>query len=288
VKPSPDQPSLFTDLPPRPAAAPTVPSPAPVVPADGMARDAEPQPSAATDEPDDLAVPGETLTTGLADWKDALRQDFEAWLASLDEIPEADEASDELADDQPDLYSFYEQLAAANAESRKANRRTAEAFSQWSETLARFESSLAPLRETTAQLAAAQPKEEGMSRAHCLMLVELLDRMHRQARAFQSPPPAKKTWWGGRSDTAWRRAWESQRQALDILVSHVEGLLKNQGVTRIDTAGQPFDPAVMMAVAAEPDATRPPQTVLEELAAGYRLHGEVLRVAQVKVTRNTP
>ena len=227
---------------------------------------------------------GEGRSAGLAGWKDALRRDFDAWLGTIEEVPETDEALAEAGED-PDLYSFYEQLAVANAESRKANRRTAEAFSQWMETLARFESSLTPLRETTAQLAAAQPKEEGMSRAHCLVLVELLDRMHRLARAFQSPPRAKHSWWGGRSDTAWRRAWESQRQALDILVSHVEGLLQKEGVTRIDATGQPFDPAVMMAVAAEPDATRPPQTVLEELGAGYRRHGELLRAAHVKVTR---
>lgn len=265
-----------------PAALPTIPLPEAGGPADDMARDAQPPPSLPpADEPDVLAAPGEARTTELADWKDALRRDFEAWLASLDELPEADD----LADDEPDLYAFYEQLAAAGAESRKANRRTAEAFSQWSETLARFEGSLAPLRETTAQLAAAQPKEAGMSRAHCLALVELLDRMHRLARAFQSPPPAKQSWWGRRGDIAWRRAWESQCQALNILVSHLEGLLKKEGVTRLDTAGQPFDPTVMMAVAAEPDAIRPPQTVLEELAAGYRLHGEVLRVAQVRVTR---
>ena len=64
-----------------------------------------------------------------------------------------------------------------------------------------------------------------------------------------------------------------------------EELLKKEGVTRIDTLGQPFDPAVMTAIAAESDATRPPQTVLEELAAGYHRHGELLRPAQVKVSR---
>jgi molecular chaperone GrpE (heat shock protein) len=41
----------------------------------------------------------------------------------------------------------------------------------------------------------------------------------------------------------------------------------------------------MMAVAVESDATRPPQTVLEELAAGYAREGELLRAAQVKVSR---
>ncbi len=219
-------------------------------------------------------------------WKGELRRDFEAWLASLDAIPDTDavlEAGDE-EDNAPDLYAFYEQFAAASAESRKANRRTAEAMSQWGETLARFESGLQPLRDTTAQLLAAQSKSGELSRAHCLVLVELLDRMHRLARAFATPPVAKRSWWGGGDDTPWRQSWQAQHQALDILVSHLDGLLRKEGVVRIETAGQAFDPAVMMAVASEPDPTRPPQTVLEETAAGYRRRDELLRPAQVKVS----
>lgn len=240
-------------------------------------------PSEPLNDDTDEALPTDDAGDELAEWKEAIRQDFEFWLDSLDAIPEPDASADPL-DDAPDLYSFYEQFAAANTETRKANRRTAEAISQWGDTLARFEQSLAPLRETTAQLAAAQPKDGQMSRPHCLLLVELLDRMHRLARAFQSPPPARRSWLGG-NDDGWRQAWKAQSQALDILVSHVEGWLKKEGVIRIDTAGQPFDPTRMVAVAAEPDATRPPHTVLEEVAAGYLRHGELLRTAQVKVSQ---
>lgn len=222
----------------------------------------------------------------LAAWKAGLRRDFETWLASLDEIPEdTEQPLDRDAEDAPDLYSFHEQLAATNAESRKANRRTAEAMSQWGETLVRFESGLQPLRDITAQLLATQSKAGELSRAHCLVLVELLDRMHRLERATASPPAARRFWFGASRDTAWRQAWDQQRQALDILVGHLEAFLRKEGVMRIDATGQPFDPAVMMAVAAEPDATRPPQTVLEETAVGYRRHGELLRPAQVKVSR---
>ena len=221
----------------------------------------------------------------LTDWKDDLRRDFESWLAMIDEIPASDdEPPDDGPDAAPDLYSFYEQFAAASAESRKANRRTAEAMSQWGDTLARFEGGLQPLRETVAQLAAVQPKAGRMARAHCLVLVELLERMHRLDRAFASPPEAKRAWWGASADRRWRQSWEAQHQALDILVGHLEGLLTREGVTRIDTAEKPFDPTTMMAVATEPDATRPPQTVVEEIAAGYLRDGELLRAAQVKVT----
>lgn len=235
-------------------------------------------------------------TSELADWKDALREDFEVWLATLDEIPDAGDPAGDDANDAPDLYSFYEQFAAAGAESRKANRRTAEAMSQWGDTLARFESGLQPLRETAAQLAAAQPKSGRMTRAHCLVLVELLDRMYRLDRAFETPPAApaaKRSWFGlapgtavtAATDEAWRAAWTAQRQALAILVSHLEGWLAKEGITRQIATGQPFDPVFMMAVATEPDSTRPPQTVLEELAAGYLRDGELLRAAQVKVSR---
>ena len=264
--------------------------PAPVPPLTwGQVPPVEPTPadqaSTVSDDPDDdaesTAAEDETAAE-LADWKADLRADFETWLASIEELPAPDDAPSTDSDD-PDLYAFHAQLAAANADARKANRRSAEAISQWGDTLARFEGTLAPLRETVAVLAAAQPKDGRMARAHCLVLVELLDRMHRIARAFQSPP-AKTSWWHG-NDDAWRKAWETQSQGFSILVGHLEALLKKEGVSRIDTLGQPFDPAVMTAVAAEPDATRPPQSVLEELAAGYRRDGELLRPAQVKVSR---
>jgi hypothetical protein len=243
----------------------------------------EPQPQGA-DAADGLArESGAAEPPASAGWKAALRRNFEAWLGTLDDIPELEtEPESEI----PDLSSFYEQLAVANAETRKSNRRTVEAFSQWAETLERFEAQLVPLRESITQLTAAQPREEGLPRAYCLVLVEFLDRLHRLAKAFASPP-ARKSWWGG-SDSAWRQAWETQRQGLDILVSHFAELLKKEEITRIETLGQPFNPTEMTAVAAEPNSERPAQTVLEELTPGYRRRGELLRPAQVKVSVRPP
>jgi molecular chaperone GrpE (heat shock protein) len=213
------------------------------------------------------------------DWKAALRRQFEAWLLDLDDITEISPESE--APETPDLYSFYAQWTTANAEARKANRRTAEAFSQWGDTLGRFDGDLKLLREQLQRLATAAPSE-GMSKAHCLVLAEWLDRLQRLARAFETPPSA--SWWG--STSLWRQAWENQRQALDILRGHFASLLKKEGLTPIETMGRPFDPAAMTAVAAEPDPSRPDQTILEEIAPGYRLRGELLRPAHVKVSLN--
>jgi len=213
----------------------------------------------------------------LADWKASLRHDFEQWLAAVDEIPDA--AEGELPE-APDLYSFYEQLAAGTTESRKANRRTAEAFSQWGDTLAKFDGDLRLLREQLTRLPTA--KDDALPRPWCLALAEILDRAHRLSAAFDAPPPD--SWWGG--SARWRKAWDAQRQGFDILVSHLEELLKKAGVTRLTTLRQPFDASTMAAVATELDAQLPHHTVTEEIAPGYRLNGELLRVAQVKISTN--
>jgi molecular chaperone GrpE len=219
----------------------------------------------------------------LQDWKEALREDFGAWLETVDRVPEPEGPDAEEPGEGPDLYSFYEELATANAESRKANRRTAEAISQWGDVLGRFESGLAPLRETVAQLAAAQPKEGRLTRVHCLALIELLDRLRRIEKAF-GITPAGSSWWGGSAVAEWRKSWERQRQAFAIVVAHLDEWLRKEGVRRFETLGQPFDPLRMTAVAAEPDASRPPQTVIEEIASGYLREDELLRPAQVKVS----
>lgn len=214
----------------------------------------------------------------LVEWKHALRMDFERWLESLDDVPGSD-GSEADEPDPPDLYSFYEQLAAATTEARKSNRRTAEAFGQWSETLSGLNGELRLLREQLAR----QPVAGGdaLPRAWCLALIEITDRLHRLAAAFGAPP--HRAWLGG--DAEWRRAWGRQRHGHQILMSHVDALVIRAGMTRIPVLHEPFDPATMSAVVAEADARWPHNTVVEEIAPGYLLRGDLLRVAQVKVAR---
>ncbi|CAN5412496.1 hypothetical protein BH09GEM1_BH09GEM1_46100 [soil metagenome] len=222
-------------------------------------------------------APPEFDAAELDEWKNERRAEFERWLESLDAIPDTGD-SDADEPDAPDLYSFYEQLAAATTESRKSNRRTAEAFSQWSETLAGFDAELRIVREQLARRPVTD--DDALPRSWCLALIEITDRMHRLAVAFAAPP--RRSWWA-RGDHL-QIAWETQRQGLDILLSHVGALVTRAEVTRIPVLHLPFDPATMSAVVAEPDADWPHNTVIEEIAPGYHLRGELLRVAQVKVS----
>lgn len=66
---------------------------------------------------------------------------------------------------------------------------------------------------------------------------------------------------------------------LDVLARH--------GVTRIDAAAQPFDPAVHEAMMQVPTDEIEPNHVVQQFQPGYRLHERLLRPAQVSVSTAT-
>jgi molecular chaperone GrpE len=70
---------------------------------------------------------------------------------------------------------------------------------------------------------------------------------------------------------------------LQLVVREFETALERLGVERIRAMGEPFDPAVHEAIGGEesPDVDR--DTVIAELAPGYRLHDRLLRPAVVRV-----
>ena len=67
----------------------------------------------------------------------------------------------------------------------------------------------------------------------------------------------------------------------DQFVKHLE----SRGLEPIKAKGNPFDPTHSEAVMQEDDENLPDKTVLEELRQGYMLNGQVIRPAQVKLSR---
>ncbi|MEX2382815.1 MAG: nucleotide exchange factor GrpE [Opitutales bacterium] len=219
------------------------------------------------------ASPGEALR----EWKRNALENFSQWLEELDEMPPEGEATEpEFA---PDLFSFYEELAALRNEVRKANRRTADTFSHWGESLEQYGESLRSIQEVVAGKGIQE--EPVFSQGHCLALVELHDRLSRLGDAL-AKPPARGGLFGAAAQ--WKKAWDTVRQGVSIVRGHAENLLLEAGVRPIRAERQPFDPGSMVAVAVEADADVPPNTVVEVVADGYERAGEVLRPAEVKVT----
>jgi len=73
---------------------------------------------------------------------------------------------------------------------------------------------------------------------------------------------------------------EGQRATLRLLGKALE----RAGISEVDPAGQPFDPALHEAMATRPSAEHPPHTVLHVVQRGYLLNGRLLRPARVIVS----
>jgi len=82
------------------------------------------------------------------------------------------------------------------------------------------------------------------------------------------------------SDTFWKAREHLQDPGLDLAFKELDALFNEQGVERIEAVGKPFDPHIMECIEVVAGADN---VVTSESLPGYRLHGKVLRVAQVKV-----
>jgi molecular chaperone GrpE len=75
---------------------------------------------------------------------------------------------------------------------------------------------------------------------------------------------------------------------VDLINKQLNGVLEALGVKPIAAVGEPFDPHVHEAVVTEATDDYEPDTVMQEIVAGYRLGDKLIRPALVKVaTRAT-
>ena len=216
---------------------------------------------------------------------------------------DADEASrdsyygeeEEEAADEPGitLHQLHEELIATTTEARRGNRRTLDVLKNFGAMLDALSATVNDTHKTVRALPTAlRPAENGeLAREWALALVEMADRLGRVAAGFDRPP-ATTSWWPGarKGAAAWREAWAMQADALGILRSHLDALLKRAALVRLEVVGQPFDPATMTAVESEVDPNQPDHTVLAEILPGWQYGParQLLRPAQVRVSRHAP
>ena len=79
---------------------------------------------------------------------------------------------------------------------------------------------------------------------------------------------------------------QSVLKGIELIRRQLLGLLGKEGVKRIPTTGEPFDPHQHEAVAqVETSDGTADNTVVEEIQVGYTMHGKVIRPAIVKVAK---
>jgi molecular chaperone GrpE len=76
-------------------------------------------------------------------------------------------------------------------------------------------------------------------------------------------------------------------KGIHLIYRQLLGLLEKEGVKRIATVGERFDPHKHEAVAQVDTDGKPEDTVVEEVQVGYTMHGKVIRPAIVKVAKQT-
>jgi molecular chaperone GrpE len=74
-------------------------------------------------------------------------------------------------------------------------------------------------------------------------------------------------------------------EGLRAIYQRLANVMEAQGVTPIETVGQPFDPALHEAISAVETDEVEPGAVLDEVSRGYIWNGELLRPARVRVAK---
>lgn len=76
-------------------------------------------------------------------------------------------------------------------------------------------------------------------------------------------------------------------KGIEMILAHLYGMLKEHGVTPIESEGRVFDPNFHEALMQMEDNNVPEHTIVEELQKGYLLNDRVIRTSKVKVSKRT-
>lgn len=78
---------------------------------------------------------------------------------------------------------------------------------------------------------------------------------------------------------------ESLREGLEMTLRLLMDILKRHHISVIDPVGSSFDPNLHEAMATQPASNVSPNTIVQVVQKGYRLHDRLLRPARVIVSR---
>lgn len=78
--------------------------------------------------------------------------------------------------------------------------------------------------------------------------------------------------------------YEALLKGVDMIYRQLDQALAQEGLERIESVGQPFNPEIHQAIMRVESEEHEEGTVLEELQKGYKLKDKVIRPAMVKVS----
>lgn len=215
--------------------------------------------------------------------KQALLSQFSAW---LDSVPDGGPAEGVVgAEPVPttDLYSLFVEMAGLRAEVRTESRLVKEALEQFRGVFETLQTSHVTVRQELER-ARAETRDQVKAAVRPLLL-DVIDLRDRLLAAQRLSGTARTRWLGylrGRNATG-GAAWQ---EGLRLILRRLDEVLFDRRVVAVRLQGQPFDPQQARAVATVAGSAAPDGTVIEEVRAGFLWDDQVLRTAEVIVSKS--
>ena len=163
----------------------------------------------------------------------------------------------------PTRLELAERIQQLERELQESTTREAEHRNNWHRSAADFANYKRRTEEERATL---------VRFSNSMLIGKLLGVLDDFDRALESVPAEE-------ADDAWV-------EGIRLVERKLRSVLESEGVTAIESVGEPFDPNLHEAVVHEETADYPDNHVIGELQRGYRLHDRVIRPSLVRVANN--
>jgi len=181
-----------------------------------------------------------------------------------------------------DLFSVLVEMAALRSEVRTESRLVKEALEQFRGVFDTLQASQATLqRELDRARTETRDQAQAVLRPLLLDVIDLRDRLVAALTLSATARPRwrDRLWRGNRSGAA---AWQ---EGLRMTLRRLDQVLLDRRVVATQLAGLPFDPRLARAIGTASDDTVAEGIVIEEVRAGFLWDDQVLRTAEVIVSK---
>jgi molecular chaperone GrpE len=208
--------------------------------------------------------------------KQALLSRFQAYLET------AETAAPQSRTETSDLYSIFVEVAGLRSEVRTESRLVKEALDQFRGVFDMLQASQATVQQELERArSAARDQAEAALRPLLLDVIDLRDRL---LAALTFAVAARPGWVGRlvRRPASGDEAWQ---EGLRMTLRRLDQVLLDRRVAPMQLVGLPFDPRRARVVATLADRSAAEGTVLEEVRTGFLWDDQVLRTADVIVSK---
>jgi molecular chaperone GrpE len=210
--------------------------------------------------------------------KQALIDRFRGYLDMVEDGEEPPDDPGETAD----LFSVLVEMAALRSEVRTESRLVKEALEQFRGVFDSLQASQATLQRELDR-ARTETRDQAQSALRPLLL-DVIDLRDRLVAALTLSAVARPRW----HDRLWRwdrsgvAAWQ---EGLRMTLRRLDQVLLDRRVVATQLAGLPFDPRLARAIGTAADSSVAEGTVIKEVRAGFLWDDQVLRTAEVIVSK---